>query len=142
MIETKVFFPAVWLALIMYVSTSWMFWIFLMNIVVFIYKGVALPYSSPSLGLDVTYYCVWGLITLCRHSIGSHGLARGEPFALFSFVVITLFAIIGGNLYFTNYQTYILRIDLVLNAFCMAVECLEALLALICGIHYTRARRI
>lgn len=142
MFEKKPIFPAIWLALIMDVSSTWMLCIFWIEILVFIYKGVCLPYAAPYFGIEITFYIIWGLTTLLRNKIGDHGLARCEPKALVFYLIITLFTILCCNLYFVNYQAYILRIDLILNAFCMAVECLEAILALVCTIAYARKQAI
>jgi hypothetical protein len=142
MLERKPIFPAIWLSLIVQVSASWIFWIFWINICVYIYKGICLPYAGPYFGLELTYYIVWGLTSVFRHIIGRHGLARCDPMALIYYVVVTVFTIVACNLYFVHFQAYILRMELILNAFCMAVECLEAILALVCALVYMKQQAI
>ena len=140
--EKKPIFPAIWLAVIMDVSSKWLLCIFWIEVCVYIYKGVTLPYQSPYFGIELTFYIIWGLTTIFKDSVGSHGLARCEPKALIFFTIITLFTILCCNLYFVNYQAYILRIDLILNAFCMTVECIEAVLAIVCAIVYAKKQAL
>jgi hypothetical protein len=105
-------------------------------ILIYIYKGIVPPYAGSYLGLDITFYVVWGLTSVFRHLVGINGLARCEPIALIFFVVISLFCVVACNLYFVRFQTYILRIERLLSSFCMALEGLEAVLALVCAIMY------
>jgi hypothetical protein len=136
MLDRKPALPAVWLSLIVQVSASWIFWIFWLNILVYIYKGICFPYTRSYFGVEVTYYIVWGLTSVLRYIIGHHGLARCDPIVLIYYVVVTAFTIIAGNVYFVRYQAYVLRMELILNAFCLAVECLEAILGLACAVVY------
>jgi transmembrane protein 216 len=138
MLERKPILPAIWLSLIVQVSASWIFWIFWLNILVYIYKGIVLPYAGPYFGLELSYYIAWGLTSVFRHIIGRHGLARCEPTALIYYVIVTVFTIICCNLYFVHFQAYILRMELIFNAFCMAVECVEAVLGIVCAVVYMK----
>lgn len=142
MIDRKSILPAIWLALIMDVSASWIFWIFWINILVYIYKGVALPYVGSDFGVELTFFIVWGLTTLFRYQIGQHALSRCEPTGLIFFIVVTAFATICCNLYFINYQSYILRVEVILNAFCMALELVELVLGLACALIYMKRQAI
>ena len=134
--------PAIWLSVLMNVSKNWFIWIFFINLLVWIYKGINLPYAGPYLGLEITYYVLWGLISLLRYSIGSHALSRCDPVQIIFFIISTLFACLCCNLYFVRYQAYILRIELIMNSFCMAIEILEVILALVSMILYIKAQKI
>ena len=140
--EIKPVLPAIWLSVVMNVSKYWFIWIFWINILVWIYKGISLPYAGPYLGLEITFYVLWGLITILRYSIGGHALARCNGIQLIFFIVSTLFAILCCNLYFVHYQAYILRIELIINSFCMAFESLEVILALVSAIMYMKQQSI
>lgn len=140
--EIKPVLPAIWLSVLMNVSRNWFIWLFWINILVWIYKGINLPYAGPYLGLEITYYVLWGLISLLRYSIGKHALSRCDPVQIIFFIISTLFACVCCNLYFVRYQAYILRIELIFNSFCMAIEILEFILALISAIWYFKLQKI
>jgi hypothetical protein len=142
MIERKPVLPAIWLSLIHHVSKSWVFWIFWINVLVFIYKGICLPYTKSEFGLEVTLYVVWGLTSVLRYSVGSHGLSRCEPLALIFYVLLTLFTMLCGSLYFVHYQVFVLRMELIFNAFCFALQGVETILALVCAIMYSKQQAI
>jgi transmembrane protein 216 len=142
MIERKPLLPGIWLALVMNLSRSWLFWIFWLNLIVYIYKGICLPYAGRYFDLEITFYVVWGCTTAFRSSVGRHGLSRCEPVGLILFAVITLFTILACNLYFIRYQAYILRIELIFNSFCMALEILELILAIVCALLYMKAQAL
>lgn len=134
--------PGLWLGLIMRVSKVWLFCIFWLNICFFIYKGLTLPYPKTYLGLDIFYYVCWGITGMLRHAIGTRGVARFEPLALIFFFLSTLFAVFTQSLYFVRYQTFVLRIELIFNSFCISIEALEAILGIIAAILYMKAQKI
>ena len=134
--------PAIWLSVLMNSSRNWFISIFWINILVWIYKGINLPYAGPYLGLEVTYYVLWGLTTLLRYNVGCHALARCNPVQIIFYILSTLFTVLCCNLYFVRYQAYILRIELILNSFCMAIEGAEVLLALIAALMYMKQQAI
>ena len=142
MIEKKPTLAGIWLGEIMDLTDIWFFWIFWVEIGVFIYKGCVLPYAKPYFGIEFTFYIVWGLTTIFRSSLGDHGLSRCDPLALVFYLIVTLFTTLCCNLYFVHYQAFILRIDLIFNAFCMGIECLEFLLAAICAIIFFVRERL
>lgn len=134
--EKKPVLPAIWLSVLLNVSRNWLICIFWINILVWIYKGVNLPYAKTYLGLEITYFVLWGLISLLRYSIGNHALSRCDPTQIIFFLISTAFAVLCCNHYFVWYQAYILRIELIMNSFCMAIESLEFILGLISCIWY------
>lgn len=142
MIEKKSVLPAVWLAVLMDVTATWIFWLFWINACVYIYKGICLPYSGSDFGMELTYYFVWGLIMVLRNSVGQHALSRCEVMGLIFYVVLSLFGLICCSFYFIYYQTYILRIEVIFNAFCIGVNGLEMILAIICLIIFARKQAI
>lgn len=142
MLEKKSVLPAVWLAVLMDLGASWMFWIFWINICVYIYKGACLPYSGSDFGFELAYYIIWGLTALLRNNVGQHALSRCEVKGMMFYVILSLFTIVCCSLYFVFYQAYILRVEMILNGFCMAVHAIEMILAVICLIIYAKKQTV
>jgi hypothetical protein len=57
-------------------------------------------------------------------------------------VILTLFTLLCGSLYFVEYQVYVVRMELIFNSLCIAVQGIEAILALICALMYSKQQAI
>ena len=139
--ETHPNFPGLLLGLIMFVTGKIFFWIFLINFILFIYKGINLPYAGPYLTMDILMYICWGLISLIRHKVGNRGVARFDPSALIFFGIITFFSICA-SIYFAFYQTYVLRLEFPFNFVSFIIETIELFLAFISGFLYSKSQSI
>ena len=139
--ETKPNFPGLLLGLILFVSGNWFGAIFFINILIFIYKGIQLPYAGPYLPMDIILYLCWGFMSLVRPKVGNRGLKRFDPIALFLFSASTLFALVA-SIYFAFFQTYVLRLEFFFNVFCLAFECLELILGVVSAIMYLIAQKV
>ena len=131
--ESKPHPLSLFLSIIIHVSESWFLWAFGIQILLFIYKGITLLYAGPFLGLDISFFVSWGIITFIRHKIGRRGLARNDGIVLFWFFGLTLFALVA-NSYLIWFQSYVLRLEELVLIFLFCVESLEALLSLVLGI--------
>ena len=139
--ESKPVFPGLVLALILRISKSWLFWIFWIDVLVFIYKGIELPYHSEYLGFEISFLVSWGIITFFRIQVGTRAVARFQPLSFYLFIICTIFALII-NCYLLFLQAYSLRIELILNSFCLGVEALEAILALASALMYGKQQTV
>ena len=134
-------FPGLVLGLLLYVSGGWLGAIFVINILIFIYKGIELPYAGPYYPMDIILYCCWGFMSLVRVKVGNRGVKRFDPIALILFVVCSVFALVA-SLYFAFYQTYILRLEFFINVFSLALEAVEIILGLVSAIMYMSAQKV
>lgn len=139
--ETKPSILGLFLGLLIHVSSGWLALIFIINILLFIYKGIELPYAGPYFPMDVILYCCWGVMSLIRTQVGNRGVRRFDGVALIMFSVVTLFAMIA-SLYFALYQTYVLRLEFIFNIFSLALECIEFILGLGSAIMYLVAQKV
>uniref|UniRef100_A0A8C9XMU8 Transmembrane protein 216 n=1 Tax=Sander lucioperca TaxID=283035 RepID=A0A8C9XMU8_SANLU len=127
------------LQLLFYLN-SWYFAAFyLAEILMFIYKGILLPYPSDNLVLDVVLLVLFlGLETLrifygwkgnlCERSLASAA-------ALFVLCPCTALAV-----YFLLLQTFVLRLEFILNAVLLCFYALEFLLGLFSVSAFSRSK--
>ncbi len=51
--------------------------LFIVTLLMFIYKAVMLPYPKAAIGLEVAFVFVWGLVEVCRLYLGACGGVGG-----------------------------------------------------------------
>ncbi|EAY18690.1 hypothetical protein TVAG_062950 [Trichomonas vaginalis G3] len=139
--ETQPNILGLFLGLLLHVSSGWLALIFIINILLFIYKGIELPYAGPYYPMDVILYVCWGIMSLIRTKVGNRGVRRLDGVALIMFAVVTLFSGIG-SLYFALFQTYVLRLEFIFNIFALALEILEFILGIGSAIMYIVAQKV
>lgn len=139
--ETQPNMLGLFLGLLLHVSSGWLALIFVINILLFIYKGIELPYAGPYLPMDIILYVCWGFMSLIRTQVGNRGVRRLDGVALIMFSVVTLFAMIA-SLYFALFQTYVLRLEFIFNIFSLALEIIEFLLGITSAIMYIVSQKV
>lgn len=137
--QTKPNIMSLILGLLLNISGYWLFGIWVLNILLFIYKGISLPYAAFCLPLDVVVHCCWGLMSLIRYQVGIRGVARSDSIALIFFGVSTIFALVS-SIYLAFYQTYILRLEFIFNVFSLVLELAETILGTTAAVMYMMSR--
>ena len=111
-----------------------------LNIATFTYKGYYLPYPSrtPGLGIDVTSVFIFAILESFRIFTASLGNKTEQIPPLF----ISIFLGIGSvvmNVFFLEWQIYVLRIDVILNGISIAFIGLEILFCLVACVRFSKS---
>ncbi|XP_029368050.1 transmembrane protein 216 isoform X3 [Echeneis naucrates] len=116
---------------VLFYLNSWYFAAFyLAEILMFIYKGVLLPYPSNNLVLDVVLLVIFlGLETL-RIFYGWKGNLCERSLALCASLFM-LFPCAALAVYYLLLQTFVLRLEFILSAILLCFYSLELLLGLL-----------
>lgn len=115
---------------IMLYFNNWYAWLyFFLNIVLFIYKGNAFLYPSGALEWELAFVFMYRIIEYLRTFQASRA-NKTETIVpmIWSFVLAVSMIIL--NIYYLREQTYVLRMDIVLNAISLAFISLEVLIGL------------
>ncbi|KAJ8254958.1 hypothetical protein GJAV_G00199310 [Gymnothorax javanicus] len=112
--------------------------LFIAEVLMFAYKGILLPYPTANLILDIVLLFLYLGLEILRLFYGQKGnlcertLALGLSMALL--VPCTVLSV-----YYLLLQTFVLRLELVLNAVLLCFYSLELLLSLIAISSFARA---
>mmetsp|Transcript_1368 Transcript_1368/g.2959 ORF Transcript_1368/g.2959 Transcript_1368/m.2959 type:complete len:145 (-) Transcript_1368:120-554(-) len=87
---------------------------FLATVAIQIWKGVELPYPRARYGPEFVLIFAFIFIEIMRLSLGSRGNKTENIATLILFLVLSLFSVLA-NLFLIIWQTYVLRLDLILN---------------------------
>ncbi|XP_039975854.1 transmembrane protein 216 [Xiphias gladius] len=119
---------------------SWYFAAFYVaEILMFVYKGLSLPYPSNNLVLDVVLLVIFlGLETL-RIFYGWKGNLCERSLALCASLFI-LFPCTALAVYYLLLQTFVLRLEFILNAVLLCFYSLEFLLGLLSISAFSRSK--
>ena len=106
----------------------------------FIYKGVMLPYPPSALGLEVAFVFVFALIEWARLHQASKGnrmeLIGPTLYALCLAVPVAVF-----HAYMFSLQTYVLRLDQIVNGIALAFLAVEVLFSALAIVAFWRSSR-
>ncbi|XP_004552102.2 transmembrane protein 216 isoform X2 [Maylandia zebra] len=128
-----------WRPVLFYLN-SWYFAAFyLAEVLMFIYKGVLLPYPSDNLVLDVVLLLLFLALEILRIFYGWKGnlCERSLASCVSLFVLLPCTAL---AVYYLLLQTFILRLEFLLNAVLLCFYGLEFLLGLISISAFSRAK--
>ncbi|XP_026040482.1 transmembrane protein 216 isoform X1 [Astatotilapia calliptera] len=125
---------------VLFYLNSWYFAAFyLAEVLMFIYKGVLLPYPSDNLVLDVVLLLLFLALEILRIFYGWKGnlCERSLASCVSLFVLLPCTAL---AVYYLLLQTFILRLEFLLNAVLLCFYGLEFLLGLISISAFSRAK--
>ncbi len=114
------------LQLFLYFDTWYSVLYFFIGIINFIYKPVALPYPRYLLGWEAAGFTFLFILTVVRLFLGYQGNLAQKRFSLAVSLFLSLASIVG-HVYYYTLQTYVLRIDQVLNVIALIFDCGEIL---------------
>jgi len=99
-----------------------------LGILTFIYKAVAVPFPRYVLGLEI--FGIFGLffVDISRSYIGSRGnkLQRGGTMLQFFLLSVACLVV---YVYYLNWQTYVLRLDVIVYGIALGFVSLEIILS-------------
>ncbi|XP_074530665.1 transmembrane protein 216 isoform X2 [Halichoeres trimaculatus] len=116
---------------VLFFLNSWYFAAFyLAEVLMFIYKGIILPYPSDNLVLDVVLLLLFLALEILRIFYGSKGNLCERSLASCASLFI-LFPCAALAVYYLLLQTFVLRLEFILNAILLCFYALEFLLGLL-----------
>ncbi|KAG2426456.1 hypothetical protein HXX76_011687 [Chlamydomonas incerta] len=113
---------------------------YILNILVFVYKGLQLPYPDQNFTMEFIFSWLWILIEIPRLFLASKGnkTERSTPIVLSFILVLPL---LGMYVYFVAFQTYVLKIDLFLNGAAIAFVGIQYIFGILAVIRFVMATR-
>ncbi|XP_033486781.1 transmembrane protein 216 isoform X1 [Epinephelus lanceolatus] len=124
---------------VLFYLNSWYFAAFyLAEILMFIYKGILLPYPSDNLVLDVVLLALFLALETLRIFYGWKGNLCERSLALCASLVI-LFPCAALAVYYLLLQTFVLRLEFILSAVLLCFYGLEFLLGLLSVSAFSRS---
>ncbi|KAG2489989.1 hypothetical protein HYH03_011618 [Edaphochlamys debaryana] len=123
-----------------YFGAWWDFIYYVVNIAVFIYKGLTLPYPSTNFAMEFSFSWLWILIDAPRLFLASKGNKTERALPIIFSGVLGL-PVLGMYIYFIAFQTYVLKIDQLTNAIALIFMGLQFILAVLAVIRFIMATR-
>ncbi|CAH1794529.1 unnamed protein product [Owenia fusiformis] len=111
---------------------------FIAEILIFIYKGETLPFPPSALGGEVTLLFILAGIEAIRIFFGQKGNLTERMVAVVLCIALSIPSLFGA-LYFLLWQTYVLRIEVILSAIQLAFLGLELIFGVISVVTFARA---
>ncbi|XP_041930904.1 transmembrane protein 216 isoform X1 [Alosa sapidissima] len=111
---------------------SWYFAVFFVaECLMFVYKGVMLPYPSPNLILDIVLLLLFLGVEILRLFYGWKGNLCEHKLAM-SVSVAVLVPCTALCVYYLLLQTFVLRLEFILNAILLCFYGFELILGIMC----------
>ncbi|XP_064423447.1 transmembrane protein 216 [Latimeria chalumnae] len=111
---------------------------FVAEILIFVYKGQLLPYPTANLTLDLVMLFLYLGIEVIRIFFGSKGNLSQRKVTLSISLGLTIPAAMMA-VYYLLLQTYVLRVEVILNAILLVFYALEFILDIVALTAFARA---
>lgn len=113
---------------------------YILNILVFVYKGLNLPYPTRNFAMEFSFAWLWVLIEVPRLFLASMGnkTERSLPI-IFSFILAL--PLLAMYIYFTLFQTYVLKLDEILNIIALVFMGIQLLFGVLAVFRFFLATR-
>ncbi|EEC18715.1 transmembrane protein, putative [Ixodes scapularis] len=115
---------------VLLVFGGWFYVVFAaVELFLFLFKGMSLPYPKGNMASEVCLLTFTTVVESVRLSLGKRGnLTERSPCVLLSLLLTVPAAL--SSVYFLLWQTYVLRLDVVLAAVQLGFQALQSLFAL------------
>ncbi|XP_029439065.1 transmembrane protein 216 isoform X2 [Rhinatrema bivittatum] len=113
---------------------------FVLEILIFVYKGLILPYPTANLTLDLVMLFLYLGIEVIRIFYGSKGNLLQRKMPLTISLGLTVPAAMMA-VYYLLLQTYVLRLEAIVNVILLIFYALELLLSIVALISFSRKIR-
>ncbi|KAM4621926.1 transmembrane protein 216 [Polymixia lowei] len=127
------------LQVLLYLNSWYFAAYFLAEVLMFIYKGIMLPYPSDNLILDVALLLLFLGLEILRIFYGWKGNLCERSLAT-SVSVLILLPCTALAVYYLLLQTFVLRLEFILSAILLCFYGLEFLLGLVCLSAFSRSK--
>mmetsp|Transcript_5158 Transcript_5158/g.12990 ORF Transcript_5158/g.12990 Transcript_5158/m.12990 type:complete len:145 (-) Transcript_5158:267-701(-) len=123
------------LQILLFFNRVWAFLWFVVILGVFIWKGVALPYPAGRLAPEIVLIFAYLFVENARLFFGSKGNKTENHMLIIAFIVLSLFSALA-NIYYIEFQIYVMRIDQIFNVISLIFIGIELLLSIIAIIRF------
>jgi len=103
----------------------WLFYV--LEILSFIYKSVKLPYPSSIFSWEIAALCFLFVVDFARLFLGSKG-NKTQAETLLAFCLFLSIPTILGNVFFFQWQTYVVRLEYIINVIALVFSVIECVL--------------
>ena len=111
--------------------------IFDILLLIIFYLGFYLPYPPTALGWEVSFIFLYAVVEMIRLFQASKGNKTEQIRPLFWSLLLSI-SVITANAYYIDMQTYVMRVDIILNVVSLSFVGLEFILSLIAMIYFSR----
>ena len=128
------------LQMLIYFNTWFVGVYFIASLLLFIYKSYTFPYPESALGWEIAMLFLYVFVEMARIFLASQGNKKEEISPLVwaaGFAVPVLVA----NVYFLEWQTFVLRADFLLNAISFVFVGLELLFSMFTAVSFCNHHR-
>lgn len=129
------------LQVLIFFNWHFLVFFFFVNLCLLVYKSVAYYYPGYYLGWDITICFLYAIIEGARLLLASKA-NKTSQMADMLWSLIFGCAIIVAHAYYIELQTYVLRVDLVINSIAFVLVGLEMILGGITYSQYVMAKRM
>ncbi|XP_072045648.1 transmembrane protein 216-like [Amphiura filiformis] len=126
------------LQILLYLNGWYFIALWICEILMYIYKGVVLPYPSANLAGEIIMLFMLAAIEYVRLFFGKKGNLTEKLMHVGVSLALTLATLIGA-LYLILWQTYVLRAELILSVILLAFLALETVFSIITIVTFARA---
>ncbi|KAK3251089.1 hypothetical protein CYMTET_39564 [Cymbomonas tetramitiformis] len=113
----------------------------LLQFLVFIYKGLELPYPSNNYEVEFTYLFLFAIIEPTRLFLGSKGNKTENSGPLVFSTILTVFVALFF-LYYLLWQTYVVKLEQFLNSLALLFSCAQGGLGVFTIMSFQNAARL
>lgn len=125
------------LEMLLYLNGFYLGFFFIAEVLLFVYKGEVLYYASDNLALDVILLFLLGGMETLRIFFASKGNLTERTLTMLGSVVLLIPTAVLV-VYFLLWQTYVLRIDVIITAIFLGLQCIELVLSLVSMVIFGR----
>mmetsp|Transcript_10297 Transcript_10297/g.16541 ORF Transcript_10297/g.16541 Transcript_10297/m.16541 type:complete len:150 (+) Transcript_10297:69-518(+) len=115
------------LEILMYLNRFYLLLLFVLSVITFAYKDWKFPYPENYLGLEIATLVFYFFEEIGRLFIGTHANKTENPKNMALFTLLAIGALML-NVYFMNWQTFVLKIDLISHSIAVGMIALQVLL--------------
>jgi hypothetical protein len=128
------------LQVLIFFNWHFMTFFFLLNLALFTYKSINFYYPTDYLGWDITIAFLYAIVESCRLLLVSKANKTSQMDGMFWSLVLGC-PIIVAHAYLIALQTYVLRVDLVINSIAFVVVGIEMIVGFIAYSQFFMASR-
>eukprot|EP00692_Jakoba_bahamiensis_P001436 EC685176.1.p1 GENE.EC685176.1~~EC685176.1.p1 ORF type:complete len:149 (-),score=49.84 EC685176.1:41-487(-) len=125
------------LAMLMFITLCYSFAWLLVELVVCIYKGFALPFTDVAFGFELVALFLFEGVVLLRYFLGNWGNRTESVWPLVWHLLLSIPLFVGAA-YYLRLQVYVLVVDVVMNALMLLFLVVETASALVTMINFCR----
>ncbi|KAF5839358.1 hypothetical protein DUNSADRAFT_1042 [Dunaliella salina] len=128
------------LQILIFFSIWWNCFYYVLNILVFVYKGLVLPYPQQNFDMEFSFAWLYIILEIPRLFLVTKG-NKAEQVIPIIFSLVLALPLLAMYAYFIDFQTYVLKVDLILNGIALGFIGLQVLLSIFAAYRFATATR-